>query len=293
MPPKRKCSCKQHVYCSTLFPDDEEIVQRISDKKIKVKVVNFLLKREFIFPHSTFLCSLCVKFAEQCLQHEDETEEAAKKKKFSILEYFEEFLGAVSNNRLTSDQLSSLSYALGKTQTKAVYEDTVTSGSQYKDVDYLETFNLKDWLQERNHVTVNFIKGICNDACEEIRLAKTVESIYGCRNNSFVSPMSFSQNLLGYYITGSKSALRIGCKGSPSGSYTTVQNWISEQSKDAIECPQNADVVTFFDNNQVLEKKWKVEVNYKGKASVVTTMVHIIPDIESNIQHILELSPRH
>lgn len=113
MPPKRRCSCKQHLYCSTLFPDDEEIVQRLSDKKIRVKVINFLMKREFIFPHSTFLCNLCVKFAEQCLQHEDDTEEAARKKKFSIVEYFEEFLQAVSCNKLTSDRLSSLSYALG------------------------------------------------------------------------------------------------------------------------------------------------------------------------------------
>lgn len=29
------------------------------------------------------------------------------------------------------------------------------------------------------------------------------------------------------------------------------------------------------------------------KASVITTMVHIIPDSESHIQHIPELSPRH
>lgn len=113
MPPKQRCSCKQHLYCSTLFPDDEKIVQRFSDKKIRLKVINFLMKREFIFPHSTFLCNLCVKFAEQCLQREDDTEEAARKKKFSIVEYFEEFLQAVSCNKLTSDQLSSLSYALG------------------------------------------------------------------------------------------------------------------------------------------------------------------------------------
>lgn len=68
-----------------------------------------------------------------------------------------------------------------------------------------------------------------------------------------------------YYITGSKSALRIGCKGSPSGSYTTVQNWISEQSKDAIECPQNADVVTFFDNNQVI-----ININFSCNKLIFT-----------------------
>lgn len=54
-----------------------------------------------------------------------------------------------------------------------------------------------------------------------------------------------------FYITGSKSALTLSTKGSPSGSYSTVQNWIVDQGKQSIQCPQHADVVTFFDNNQV------------------------------------------
>lgn len=54
-----------------------------------------------------------------------------------------------------------------------------------------------------------------------------------------------------FYITGSKSALTLSTKGSPSGSYSTVQNWIADQGKQSIQCPQHADVVTFFDNNQV------------------------------------------
>lgn len=57
-----------------------------SRKNIPVKVINFSTKREYIFPHSTVLCSLCVKFVEQCLKHECETEEAARKKKFKIVE---------------------------------------------------------------------------------------------------------------------------------------------------------------------------------------------------------------
>lgn len=113
MPPKWKCSCKEHLYVTTLFPNQEETIQRISNRKIKVKVVNFLIKREFIFPHSTFLCSVCVKFAEQCLQHEDEMEEAARKKRISIIDYFDEFLTAINDNKLNSDQLSALSYAIG------------------------------------------------------------------------------------------------------------------------------------------------------------------------------------
>ncbi|XP_062603684.1 uncharacterized protein LOC134265484 [Saccostrea cucullata] len=95
-----------------------------------------------------------------------------------------------------------------------------------------------------------------------------------------------------FYITGSKSALTLSTKGSPSGSYTTVQNWIADQGKQKIQCPQHADVVTFFDNNQVLEKKWKVEVNYKSSSSVITTTVHIVPDDTQQLQERPELSPK-
>ena len=57
-----------------------------------------------------------------------------------------------------------------------------------------------------------------------------------------------------YYITGSKSALTLATKGSPCGSYTTIQSWIADQGKEEIHCPQDPDVVTFFDNNQVFLK---------------------------------------
>ncbi|XP_078336984.1 uncharacterized protein LOC144626577 [Crassostrea virginica] len=97
-----------------------------------------------------------------------------------------------------------------------------------------------------------------------------------------------------YYITGSKSALTLATKGSPCWSYTTIQSWIADQGKEEIHCPQDPDVVTFFDNNQVLEKKWKVEVNYKSRASVIITLIHIIPNTMDphRLQKIPELSPK-
>lgn len=168
-------------------------------------------------------------------------------------------------------------------------------------------------------------------------MAKTLESLYGCRNNRFVSPISFAQSLIGYviifcnigsckkyiwknklkgaiihfrfYITGSKSALTLSTKGSPSGSYSTVQNWIADQGKQHIQCPQHADVVTFltiirYPNALCINiyflfpekwfylflhikgswKKWKVEVNYKSATSVITTTVHIVPDDKQQLQ---------
>jgi hypothetical protein len=114
MPPKRKCSSKHHDYCCSLSPNEQEIIHRICDRKIKKSVIDFLLKRQHIFPHSTYLCNLCAKFAEQCIKYEAEAEEAVCKRTITVLDYFDEFLEAIQNNKLSLDQLSSLAHAIGK-----------------------------------------------------------------------------------------------------------------------------------------------------------------------------------
>lgn len=40
----------------------------------------------------------------------------------------------------------------------------------------------------------------------------------------------------------------------------------------------------YFCTSKVLEKKWKVEVNYKSATSVITTTVHIVPDDKQQLQ---------
>lgn len=42
---------------------------------------------------------------------------------------------------------------------------------------------------------------------------------------------------LRFHITGSKSALTLSTNGSPSGSYSIVQNWIADQGKQSIQSP--------------------------------------------------------
>lgn len=48
----------------------------------------------------------------------------------------------------------------------------------------------------------------------------------------------------------------------------------------------------YFCTSKVLEKKWKVEVNYKSATSVITTTVHIVPDDKQQYE-LPELSPKH
>lgn len=112
-----------------------------------------------------------------------------------------------------------------------------------------------DYVSSRNHVIKSFLEGIIDEIPSKknsaMETARCIDYIYYMRNSTFISPLSFMQSLLTYYVTGSKAAVVLNSVGHPSGSYTTVNNWIKEYSKEALQCPNEVDVVTFFDNNQV------------------------------------------
>ena len=54
------------------------------------------------------------QIGEQCRKNEEGTQEAASNRRFSVLDFFDEFSDAIRNNMLLEEQLSSLSHALGK-----------------------------------------------------------------------------------------------------------------------------------------------------------------------------------
>ena len=105
---------KDHAYCCTLFPNQVKVVRRISDRKIRRSVIDLLIQKEHIFFYSTFMCNMCAKFGEQCRKYEEGTrQEAASKSRFSVLDFFDDFLDAIRNNVLSEEQLLSLIHALG------------------------------------------------------------------------------------------------------------------------------------------------------------------------------------
>lgn len=61
---KCKCSSKYYDYCCFLYFGEEELIRWIFDKKIKKFVIDFLIRRNYIFLYLIFLCNLCVKFGE-------------------------------------------------------------------------------------------------------------------------------------------------------------------------------------------------------------------------------------
>jgi hypothetical protein len=86
-----------------------------------------------------------------------------------------------------------------------------------------------------------------------------------------VSPFAFSESLVTYSISNSKAVVHKFCSAHPSGSYTTVKNWLLIQANTPINFP-SGDVIVAFDNDQVVGKTYRVRENSKVSVSVLTSV---------------------
>ena len=80
---------------------------------------------------------------------------------------------------------------------------------------------------------------------------------------NFIGPFGFAVNLLVYLMTGSEYAANMIGSISGGGCYATLIKWLYVQASQAIKCNFEDDVITFFDNAQVLGKNWHVHLNCK------------------------------
>ncbi|VDI39947.1 Hypothetical predicted protein [Mytilus galloprovincialis] len=103
----------------------------------------------------------------------------------------------------------------------------------------LKMRRLQHWLSKRNSSPIHFLKGIAGNDGASISLVQhfqCIEHIYHLGNAKFISPpIAFSKNLM-FYKTGSNGSVLVNSAGSPSGSYTSLQNWIKSYSKQSLAC---------------------------------------------------------
>ncbi|XP_069122376.1 uncharacterized protein [Argopecten irradians] len=293
MPPKRRCSCKRHAEYSG---GTDFTIYKHDGKKMKRSCTDLLQNNGDLFPHSTYICSACCEYAEQHLAPPP----SPHKNRHDIIKTIEE-------RQFNPQQLEKLAYTLGQSVFRNIGSDAINSGQQYKDDTYLMAFRPNGkypfsehncYLKE-NTTLVNFIKGASGLAIapskqtDTIPVMRAVEHIYSASQPSFVGPMSFGASLVTYLITGSKGALAIQSAGSAAGSYTTLNKWMKTHAIKELQCPKECDVVTFFDNNQVIQRKWRVQSNFKCASSVFTNIIHIVPDPVMQLQKRADLSPVH
>ena len=146
-------------------------------------------------------------------------------------------------------------------------------------VEKVVTYSPVQWLDERPTEIVNFFSKLCaknpRESNDAFFIAKLIEQVYGLRNSRLVLPLSFRHNLVSYSLSGSKDLLRLNSSTFPSGSYTFVCNWLSDNAKNQILFPEGT-VRVVFDNEQVVGKRYVVSLeNPNVPISVVTSHAYL------------------
>ena len=202
----------------------------------------------------------------------------------------------ISVKQLTNEQRIRLAYELGLFEAKNRLSDTsLYKGKAMRDIQNLMELNLNDYLLSLNGVVRAFVCGIAEQDIDRSSknvniedktaylLCKSVESILNLTSLHAVLPIHFRESVLLYVMTGSKLALLTVGGGSPYGSYQTVRSWLSNLAKKPSEVPQG-DVMAAFDNNQIMKRRWRVQLNNTVHCNVVTMVVYFELDTEGRLQ---------
>lgn len=89
---------------------------------------------------------------------------------------------------------------------------------------------------------------------EKYKLCKSIESTIQLTKPVMILPFHFREVVLLYKLTRSRLTLDMLNAGSPSGSYQATQTWLQSLPKINANVPDGSDLISVFDNNQVLTK---------------------------------------
>ncbi|XP_061171013.1 uncharacterized protein LOC133201813 [Saccostrea echinata] len=282
------CSCKQH----TNFSKDETFkIYRLSSKKFKTSVVEGLIENGHLCKRSVYLCTACAAYSEKNLISNGKDIEN---------ELVEQIVNLIKTNNISDENVSKIVEAIGTRESREMKDDfNENIFSQYKNVDFLTSAAIDTWISERNNVVSSFLLSLCGkkmcdlSSTEKTKIVFAIEHLYCLVSSNIIMPFSFSLNLLTYYMSNSKTVCNMYSSAHPAGSYTSVLKWIEEHATTPITIPFQHDVITYFDNNQVLARNWRVRYDAKAILSYVTTVVHFFPNPTTDLQLVNNFSPRH
>lgn len=282
------CSCKQHA----IFSKDEPFrIYRLSSKKFKTSVVGALVENGHLCKRSVFLCTACAAYSEKHLiSNEKDIED----------KLVEQVINLIKTNNTSDENVIKIAEAIGSREIRKMKDDFNDNVfSQYKNVDFLTCASIDTWIADRNKVMSSFLLSLCGkqmsdlSSSEKTKIVFAIEHLYSLISSNIIMPFSFSINLLTYYMSNSKTVCNMYSSAHPAGSYTSVLKWIEEHAANPITIPFQHDVITYFDNNQVLARNWRVRYDAKAILSYVTTVVHFFPSPTTDLQLLNNFSPRH
>jgi len=100
--------------------------------------------------------------------------------------------------------------------------------------------NLAEYKGKFNPILKAFIENVCDIDVSVVSkkdiysFAKLIEHFLILKNTRCLAPLSLYQNVIIYSIVQSKTIIDLISRASPSGSYTTYNNWFDKLSYDKL-----------------------------------------------------------
>lgn len=115
-----------------------------------------------------------------------------------------------------------------------------------------------------------------------------METMFAMTNLNYTSTITLTEMLYMYFLSNSRRVCEIYGTVTGGGSSTTLRNALEKISKKPPKFPGSGYIVVAFDNNQVLAKTHRVELDSKLKISVVTSLAAFeLLDIENPQQNMM------
>ena len=180
---------------------------------------------------------------------------------------------------------------------KNIFEDGEELSKAYKNAEYLQVIDPKQYIAERNKLLISLLEGMSGLNISTLQNARvfaiacTVENIYHMRHFNWVLPCSFVSNLIQSVTSGSKLVTVVNGKMQPAGSYTTYLEWLNREGAEHLTCPKG-DIDTFIDNiGRYIVKSYRVSVEKNKQADIITSCLHIVGNPEGRLQTLSRLKP--
>ena len=308
------CSCISHDHFSLFAPVNKRVPQKVIETTKRQKNYKLLLQINLTSKQARNVCSVCLEYMNNDKPLEDlapivESQESnatvegnteENRELLYTIQELKELLTSVNYEQISSDirnGLKDLAGDLGRIISSDLFVEGQNIEKQYKDINELTKYDLKQWIKNQNPVLTEFLM-----ACTEIKLDSTPNSkklyalahaieqlLYG-KNLKLITPFAFQRNLTVYSITNSKDVARLTGCWKNSGSYTTLSQIVTSPYP-PIPCP-NGDVHNTTDNNQKVGcTSGRIKEESKVPTSICTTVCHITPQPTTTFQEVDLLMP--
>ena len=186
---------------------------------------------------------------------------------------------------MTGADKAKLAYKLGQNQASEILGEAIAISDKYKSLTELVHYDVPNFVQNSNGIVTSFIEGCCNVSNNKnmYQIGLTIEMLYRMRYPSCIAPLSFMRNLLFYVGHDRSRVMKMNGASGPGGSYTTVTDWVKGLATLPPTCP-DGDIITVFDNDQVIGRTWKVRPDNKVSSSVITNIAWIVVQPDGHLQ---------